>query len=109
MDISAFGSQNATDPFSKQDKDADTSKIHVRMQQRNGRKCITTVQGLADDLDLKRILKALKQTFQCNGAVKADEEMGDILQVSGDQRSNIRSFFVDQEICHEDQLVIHGG
>ena len=38
-----------------------------------------------------------------------DAEMGEILQVSGDQRSNIRSFFVDQEICHENQIVIHGG
>ncbi len=34
------------------------------MQQRSGRKCITTVQGLADDLDLKRILKAFKKNFR---------------------------------------------
>ena len=30
-------------------------KVHVRVQQRNGRKCITTVAGLDDDLDIKRI------------------------------------------------------
>lgn len=36
------------------------------MQQRSGRKCITTVQGLADDLDLKRILKAFKKNFRCD-------------------------------------------
>jgi translation initiation factor 1 len=79
------------------------------MQQRNGRKCITTVAGLADDLDVKRIAKALKKTFKCNGTVHIDEEQGEILQLSGDQRTNIRAFFVDQEICHEDQIVIHGG
>lgn len=109
MDISQLGATNATDPFAKSDQGKDTSKIHVRVQQRNGRKCITTVQGLADDLDIKRIAKALKKTFQCNGTVNTDEEMGEILQLSGDQRSNIRDFFIDQEICHEDQIVLHGG
>ena len=27
----------------------------------------------------------------------------------GDQRTNVKDFFVDQEVCHEDQIVIHGG
>lgn len=31
--------------------------VHIRIQQRNGRKSLTTVQGLASDLDLKKILK----------------------------------------------------
>jgi translation initiation factor 1 len=79
------------------------------VQQRNGRKCITTVQGLADDLDILKIAKALKKTFKCNGAILNDPELGEILQLSGDQRTNIREFFVDQEVCHEDQIVIHGG
>lgn len=35
--------------------------VHIRIQQRNGRKSLTTVQGLAIDLDLKKILKALKK------------------------------------------------
>ena len=35
--------------------------VHIRIQQRNGRKSLTTVQGLASDLDLKKILKALKK------------------------------------------------
>ena len=39
----------------------------VRIQQRNGRKCLTTVQGLDNDLDLKRICKAMKKAFNCNG------------------------------------------
>ena len=87
----------------------DNSKIHIRVQQRNGRKCITTVQGLADDLDIKKLAKALKKTFQCNGCVNQDVELGEILQLSGDQRTNIKDFFVDQEVCFEDQIVIHGG
>ncbi len=63
---------------------------------------------MADDLDIKKIARALKKTFQCNGTVTEDPELGEILQLSGDQRTNIRQFFVDQEVCHEDQIVIHG-
>ena len=97
-----------SDPFTS-NAGKDNSKIHIRVQQRNGRKCITTVQGLADDLDIAKIAKALKKTFKCNGSVLVDPELGEILQLSGDQRTNIREFFVDQEVCHEDQIVIHGG
>jgi hypothetical protein len=35
--------------------------VHLRVQQRNGRKSLTTCQGLATDLDLKKILRALKK------------------------------------------------
>jgi translation initiation factor 1 len=83
-------------------------KIHVRVQQRNGRKCITTVAGLADDLDAKRICKAFKKNFSCNGAVQKDEEVGDVIQLSGDQRTNVKQFLVDQEICHGENVVLHG-
>lgn len=82
--------------------------MHVRVQQRNGRKCVTTLQGLADDLDTKRILKAFKKNFSCNGAIVKDEELGEIIQLSGDQRTNIRDFLVDQQIVTESQLVLHG-
>ena len=99
----------ATDPFADKEEGQDHSKIHVRVQQRNGRKCTTTVAGLPDDLDLRKITRALKKTFKCNGTVHNDEESGEIVQLSGDQRTNIREFFVDQEICREDQIVIHGG
>ena len=107
MDITNF--KGSTDPFGKTSDGHENTKIHIRMQQRNGRKCITTVQGLASDLDLLKIAKALKKTFKCNGSVSEDPEMGEILQLSGDQRMHIRDFFVDQEVCHEDQIIVHGG
>lgn len=83
-------------------------KVHVRVQQRNGRKCITTVAGLADDLDIKRICKAFKKNFSCNGAVQKDDEVGEVIQLSGDQRTNVKDFLVDQEICHAESIVLHG-
>ena len=98
-----------TDPFA--DVEADNQQkdlIHIRVQQRNGRKCITTVQGLKDDLDAKRICRAMKKNFQCNGAINKDLEMGEIIQLSGDQRTNVNSFLHEQEICLKEQIVIHG-
>ena len=49
--------------------------VHIRVQQRNGRKCITTVQGLNQDLDLKKILKALKKQECCNGSTRLGREL----------------------------------
>ena len=83
-------------------------KVHVRVQQRNGRKCITTIAGLAEDLDIKRICKAFKKNFSCNGAVQKDEDAGEVIQLSGDQRTNVKAFLVDQEICHGENIVLHG-
>lgn len=107
MDISQFANPN--DPFAVKEDVRENSKVHIRVQQRSGRKSITTVQGLTDDLDLKRIARVLKKTFHCDGTVNNDEEHGEILQLSGDQRTNVREFLIDQQICHEDQIVLHGG
>lgn len=35
--------------------------IHIRIQQRNGRKTLTTVQGISDDYDKKKLVKAFKK------------------------------------------------
>ncbi|CAM9435854.1 unnamed protein product, partial [Heterosigma akashiwo] len=91
------------------DETVDRSKVHVRVQQRNGRKCISLIEGLADDLDLKKILKAMKKNFSCNGAITRDEETGgDVIQLSGDQRTNVKDFLEDNEIIHKGQIVLHG-
>ena len=82
------------------------------MQQRNGRKCITTIQGIDEELDLKRILKAMKRTFNCNGSIEEDKVNGDVIQLQGDQRDNSKEWIVSQEIVSkaeaDDRLVVHG-
>ena len=95
--------------FDIQDDGKDTTKVHVRVQQRNGRKCITTVAGLAEDLDVKKITRALTKKFKTSGTVKKDENENNVVQVAGDQRTNIRDFLLNQQICHLDQIVVHGG
>jgi translation initiation factor 1 len=83
-------------------------KIHIRLQQRNGRKCITLVQGLAPDMDIKKILRCLMKAFHCHGTVISDEIQGDILQLAGDQRVGVVDFLVEQEVCLLEQIIIHG-
>ena len=88
------------------------NKYHIRVQQRNGKKCITTLDGLEEDLDLKRICKAMRNTFSCNGNVvmKEDEDTG-VIQLQGDQRENIKKWLLDMEIILKnevDRIVVHG-
>jgi len=82
--------------------------IHIRVQQRNGRKCITTVQGLDASLDLKKILKALKKAECCNGTVVEDEAMGSVLQLQGDQRDAVAKFLTENEIVPQAKIKKHG-
>lgn len=74
------------------------SSVHIRVQKRNGRKCLTTVQGLPAKFDKKKILKALKKDFCCNGTVVDDPEYGTVIQLQGDQRKNISQFLL--EVSH---------
>eukprot|EP00994_Dinema_validum_P005289 NODE_3408_length_558_cov_230.787819_g2875_i0.p1 GENE.NODE_3408_length_558_cov_230.787819_g2875_i0~~NODE_3408_length_558_cov_230.787819_g2875_i0.p1 ORF type:complete len:111 (+),score=13.25 NODE_3408_length_558_cov_230.787819_g2875_i0:78-410(+) len=82
--------------------------VHIRVQQRNGRKSITTVQGLNSDLDLKAIVKEIKKKFCCNGSIVEDKELGEILQLQGDQRESIKKFFIEEGLVDKDSLKIHG-
>ena len=83
----------AFDPFADAAKGDDESVqdglVHVRIQQRNGRKTLTTVQGLSDEYDLKKIIKVAKKEFACNGTVVDHSEYGEVLQLQGDQRTKV--------------------
>merc|ERR1712154_93009 len=77
------------DPFAEaEDNQPDTKKgaqdyIHIRIQQRNGRKTLTTVQGLPKKFDQKKILKVIKKKFACNGTIVNDTEMGEVISAAG--------------------------
>merc|ERR1711892_395685 len=102
----------AFDPFADAAKGDDESVqdglVHVRIQQRNGRKTLTTVQGLSDEYDLKKIIKVAKKEFDCNGTVVDHSEYGEVLQLQGDQRENICKLLVSCGLVKQDQLKVHG-
>ncbi|ERE76130.1 rab effector MyRIP isoform 1 [Cricetulus griseus] len=107
--ISGYG-----DPFADATKGDDLlpagteDYIHIRIQQRNGRKTLTTVQGIADDYDKKKLVKAFKKKFACNGTVIEHPEYGEVIQLQGDQRKNICQFLLEVGIVKEEQLKVHG-
>lgn len=105
------------DPFAEADEDARETPqkrqeyVHIRIQQRNGRKTLTTVQGLPTKFDNKKILKVVKKKFACNGTIVTDPDMGEVIQLQGDQRKAIQEFLVDKEDGLElnpQNIKIHG-
>ena len=100
---------NGLDAFENENEYKNISnKIHIRIQQRNGKKSITSVTGLPDDLDLKKTLKYFKKTLNCNGSISKDEEFGNILQLQGDHRASVKNFLLEQEITILENIIIHG-
>ncbi|KAJ8513538.1 hypothetical protein OPV22_003972 [Ensete ventricosum] len=102
----------AFDPFADanaEDSGAGTKDyVHIRIQQRNGRKSLTTVQGLKKEFSYNKILKDLKKEFCCNGTVVQDPELGQVIQLQGDQRKNVSSFLVQAGIVKKEHIKIHG-
>ncbi|GMP65484.1 hypothetical protein CsSME_00026246 [Camellia sinensis var. sinensis] len=88
------------DPFAEanaEDSSAGSKEyVHIRIQQRNGRKSLTTVQGLKKEFSYNKILKDLKKEFCCNGTVVQDPELGQVIQLQGDQRKNVSTFLVQK-------------
>ena len=60
---------------------------------------VAAPQGIKEGFDKKKILKALKKEYCCNGTVVEDEELGFIIQVQGDQRKNIADFLTTVRPC----------
>ncbi len=111
--------QNLTsyDPFKNNDdsfsstnaiKGLQEQHVHIRVQKRNGKKTLTTIQGLPDELDFKKIVKAFKKEFCCNGTIVDDEELGKIIQLTGDQRESVSKFLIEEGISTKSAIKIHG-
>lgn len=99
------------DPFadaSGDDQVVTKGIVHIRLQQRNGRKSLTTIQGLDEKLDLNKLTKAFKKEFCCNGCVVENKELGRIIQLQGDQREKVKDFLADEEIASKKMIKVHG-
>lgn len=110
-DLSAGGVSAPFDPFADavgDDLVVTKGIVHIRLQQRNGRKSLTTVQGLDEKLDLGKLTKAFKKEFCCNGCVVENKELGRIIQLQGDQREKVKSFLADEEIAAKKMIKVHG-
>jgi len=101
---------NTNDLFSIDESDQyfTSSKVTINVQKRNGKKCITTVTGMATDLDLKKIVSYIKKTYSCNGSIINDEIYGEIITLSGDQKENFYNFLISEQINKSEDIIIKG-
>ena len=110
--MSLLDNLKAFDPFADASKGNEDSGqegvVHIRIQQRNGRKTLTTVQGLSSEYDFKKIVKVAKKEFACNGTVVEHPEYGEVVQLQGDQREKICQMLVNCGLVKLDQLKVHG-
>ena len=82
--------------------------VHIRIQQRTGKKVITIIQGLDAKIPRKDLIKKFKTMYACGGHIADDEEFGEVIQLTGDQRFKVRDYLVDNSLVEADKVEIHG-
>ncbi|KAI9323067.1 translation initiation factor SUI1 [Dichotomocladium elegans] len=80
----------------------------LRIQQRNGRKTMTMLEGLPREYDINKIVKTLRKKCACIGTIIENEESYLTLKFSGDQRQKIAEFLVREKIAKKSEITIHG-
>ena len=81
---------------------AEEKKLHIRIQQQQGRKFLTIVEGVPED-DRSRIYSILKKKLACGGADKKKEG---IIQFMGDHSFIIKDYL--NELVPGYEIVMHG-
>ncbi|AYU79207.1 putative translation factor sui1 [Leishmania major strain Friedlin] len=82
-------------------------KVHIRVQQRKGKKFVTTVQGLNQKLNFRRINREFQRRWGCNGTVISTPDAGTVIQLQGNWSENIKQFLLDEHMATENNLEIH--
>jgi translation initiation factor 1 len=53
-------------------------------------------------------LKAFKKDFACNGTVVDDKDLGQVLQLTGDQRLKVGEFLIKEGLAKKQDIKLHG-
>lgn len=51
----------------------------------------------------------MTQDFACNGTLVDDEELGQVIQLQGDQRVNIQKFLIESLELDKGKIKVHGA
>lgn len=86
----------------------ETTRIHIRLQQRTARKFYTICEGIPQSINFNRVLNALRQCNKCNGNISKDKFGNTVIQLQGNQVENVAKFFEINELCDKDNIIIHG-
>ncbi|QSZ32522.1 hypothetical protein DSL72_002100 [Monilinia vaccinii-corymbosi] len=85
-----------------------TNKIHIRAEQTRGPAkktgdgkskphMVTTVAGIPDKFDKKKIVQFFKKKLASGVKVVGDEKWGEVIQAQGDCREQLREFLVAED------------
>ncbi|ELQ74157.1 Translation initiation factor 1 (eIF-1/SUI1) [Trachipleistophora hominis] len=77
-------------------------QIHVRIQQIYGKKRVTTITGIEDEIIVK-IFKELRRKLSCGGHLSKDKK---VVQLQGDYSSSICD--VLGKMLGDVKIVVHG-
>lgn len=97
---------STADALSDQNKEI----VHLRYQQRSGKKGITTIIGLPKEIKLKKLMFRMKKEFNSGATLVDDEEDGNgqIIQIQGDLRNDIAQMLEKLNVVTKAQIVVHG-
>ncbi|RKP10547.1 translation initiation factor SUI1, partial [Thamnocephalis sphaerospora] len=83
----------------------------IRVKQRNGRKCVTTIEGLPQDLRIiKRLVKDLKKSISVGGSIEQDDDVGYVIQLQGKNTTALVNHLVENyKEIDRSQIEVHGA
>lgn len=81
--------------------------VHIRSQQRNGKKSITIIQNIPDEYDLVKIVKAMRKIYACNGSLTNHKQFGDVIMLQGDKRADVYEFITKVGLVKAEFVKIH--
>lgn len=83
---------------------------HIRVQQRNSRKYITTIQNLEHYITEEQIaylVNFFQKTLNCHAHIVKDKEYGNIVQIQGNHCLHVKSILIDEKIIPAKNIVCH--
>jgi len=107
-----FCPSTSSDPFAEANDalgGGGSGYVHIRTQQRTARKKLTTCEGLPQNINFNKILRALRKNFNCNGNMVEHTELGKVIQLQGDHRDSLVRFLTETGICQPDHIKVHGA
>lgn len=88
--------------------------VHIRVQQRSGRKYVTTIERdyyyvttitWLPEIRLQQAFRSMKKELQCGGSVT----YGGAIILQGDQRQRAAQFLVENKFVEKGRVLVHGA
>lgn len=98
------------DPF----KDAEEQEtclikgyVDIRVTARSTKSKITTIEGLTDAVDHKKLAKTLQSVLSCGCNVETSEKFGKVIKVQGDNYEDIVKYLIKNDIADKSRIRVH--